>query len=443
MRFIIYKNSILATFCSMFGAAFIAMGVASMFSGELGILAGIGVIAGGLGFMWLGDFISKKKAERKQKKAQQTATQTASRTAAHSAVNSGASNAGKAQAAPQRTYERADSSHSAAQNTYVQPTVAPVISGKPAGKSLAFAGVFFVTATLLALWSLYLYRKLPHFMANSEQVALYVACPLLAIAAFRTRQTQKISVLFVIGFALMTFASVDVSLTTYRAYGFGAYSDNSGIYYAMTLSHILKAASYFLMAVFALFSMQKRKNQLGGIVKWLWFLPIPVLLLAFAKEISNSSVPYVIQKLLENGITWKPRYDLLEAAASIWAIFAVLFSGFAFQSFCRNAESHVQPQYANPAPVQPGNRIACPHCHQMNEEGSVFCAGCGQRIVQPQPMREPVPEPVQKPHPSPVANAPTAPKNVQKEMEAYKDLLDCGILTQEEYDQKIRELTRG
>ena len=67
MRFVIYKNSVLATFCSMFGAAFIAMAVMSMISGELGILPGIGVIAAGLGFMWLGDFISTKKAERKRK----------------------------------------------------------------------------------------------------------------------------------------------------------------------------------------------------------------------------------------------------------------------------------------------------------------------------------------------------------------------------------------
>ena len=68
MRFVIYKNSVLATFCSMFGAAFIAMAVMSMISGELGILPGIGVIAVGLGFMWLGDFISTKKAERKRKR---------------------------------------------------------------------------------------------------------------------------------------------------------------------------------------------------------------------------------------------------------------------------------------------------------------------------------------------------------------------------------------
>ena len=78
MRFVIYKNSVLATFCSMFGAAFVVMAVTSMVSGELGILPGIGVIAAGLGFMWLGDIISTKKAERKRKKAQQAATAAAS-----------------------------------------------------------------------------------------------------------------------------------------------------------------------------------------------------------------------------------------------------------------------------------------------------------------------------------------------------------------------------
>ena len=82
MRFVIYKNSVLATFCSMFGAAFIAMAVMSMISGELGIFSGIGVIAAGLGFMWLGDFISTKKAERKRKKTRQTAAANASASAA-------------------------------------------------------------------------------------------------------------------------------------------------------------------------------------------------------------------------------------------------------------------------------------------------------------------------------------------------------------------------
>ena len=82
MRFVIYKNSVLATICSMFGAAFIAMAVMTLISGELGIFSGIGVIAAGLGFMWLGDFISTKKAERKLKKMWQTAAANASASAA-------------------------------------------------------------------------------------------------------------------------------------------------------------------------------------------------------------------------------------------------------------------------------------------------------------------------------------------------------------------------
>lgn len=63
MRFVIYKNSVLATLCSIFGASFIAMAVMAMVSGELEILSGIILIVAGVGLMWLGDFISTKKAE--------------------------------------------------------------------------------------------------------------------------------------------------------------------------------------------------------------------------------------------------------------------------------------------------------------------------------------------------------------------------------------------
>lgn len=57
--------------------------------------------------------------------------------------------------------------------------------------------------------------------------------------------------------------------------------------------------------------------------------------------------------------------------------------------------------------------------------------------VQPEPRHTaPEPQPQMK----------TAPKaddlEVQKKIQAYKDLLDCGILTQEECEEKIRELTQ-
>ena len=53
-------------------------------------------------------------------------------------------------------------------------------------------------------------------------------------------------------------------------------------------------------------------------------------------------------------------------------------------------------------------------------------------------MRYAAPEP---PQPEPAPRASDA--DVQKQIQAYRDLLDCGILSQEEYDSKVRELTRG
>ena len=125
MRFVIYKNSVLATICSIFGAAFVVTAVTAMVSGELGILPGIGVIAVSLGFMWLGDFISTKKAERKRRKAQQAAS-TASNTA------STASNT-----APAASYG------------------APAVQGKPVNLCAVFSGIFFLLATLLGVWSIF------------------------------------------------------------------------------------------------------------------------------------------------------------------------------------------------------------------------------------------------------------------------------------------------
>lgn len=65
MRFIIYKNSVLATICSLFGSAFIAMAVMALFNQELDIPTGIIVIAIGAALFWLGSFISARKERKK------------------------------------------------------------------------------------------------------------------------------------------------------------------------------------------------------------------------------------------------------------------------------------------------------------------------------------------------------------------------------------------
>ena len=71
MRFVIYRNSVLATICSMFGAVSVVMGVTAVISGELGILPAIGVIAFGIGLMLLAGVISNHKEKKKQAKAAQ------------------------------------------------------------------------------------------------------------------------------------------------------------------------------------------------------------------------------------------------------------------------------------------------------------------------------------------------------------------------------------
>lgn len=68
MRFIIYKNSILATLFSLFGAVFIAMAVMALVNGELDVLSGIGVIAAGLMLMWLASVISARKEKGSRQK---------------------------------------------------------------------------------------------------------------------------------------------------------------------------------------------------------------------------------------------------------------------------------------------------------------------------------------------------------------------------------------
>ena len=176
MRFVIYKNSVLATICSMFGAAFIVMAVTSMISGELGILPGIGVIAAGLGFMWLGDLISTKKAERKRKKAQQAAAAASVSTASCAQPQQAASTASNA--APAASY------------------AAPAAQDRPVNGSAVFAGIFFLLATLLGLWSVF--SPYNHYFDRLGVVEC-AGFLLLAIGCFRMKRTQLANAFHLIG----------------------------------------------------------------------------------------------------------------------------------------------------------------------------------------------------------------------------------------------------
>lgn len=392
----------------MFGAVFIVMAVTSMVSSELGILPGIGVIAAGLGFMWLGDLISTKKAERKRKKAQQTAANVRDSGASHAQLSQ------MAQFVPTSSYT--------AQTANVYPSAAPAV--QPVKKSAVFAGVFFLLASLLEFVSLYTrYSLEPHMMFNSDQIALVAMGLLLMIAAFRTKHTQQVSVLFVIGFLGMGLAGVDVAMVTYRTYGFGSYVANNGaVYHAMVTAPALKAAAYFLMGIFALLSTRRIKQRCGIIVRWLWFVPILPLLLVYAKEISDDDAFYRIMRVFSQhggfpGLKNLLHPVLLHAYVIAFMVLAVCMAGFCFRRLCKR----LAVAYAQPEP-QP-----------------MYASSMQETPAQPQPEpRYAAPEPPKQPEPAPKANN----QDVQKRIQAYKDLMDCGILTQEEFEQKIRELTQ-
>ena len=392
MRFVIYKNSVLATICSMFGAAFIVMAVTSMVSGELGILPGIGVIAAALGFMWLGDFISTKKAERKLKKAQQATAAAASSPTANYAQPQ--------QSAPVASY------------------AASAVQGKRVNISAVFAAILFLLAALLEFIVLSdTFSHIPNYQMNSNQVSMVSMGLLMAIAALRSRHIQQVSVLFILCFLGLALGNLDVALIAYRNFGSGRHP-----LYVMSA---LKAAAYFLLALFALLSTRKIKESCGGIVRWLWFVPMLPLVLGVAMEIlSNDSFWTTIRVFARlgtfPGLQGLTRPSLLQVYAVVLLALAVFISGFCFHRLCRKdaavyTQSEPQPVYYAP-PVQPAQPQPEP----------VYSA--------PEPPRQPV-----QPQAAPKANDP----DVLKQVQAYKDLLDCGILSQEEYDQKVRELTRG
>ena len=381
MRFVIYKNSVLATICSLFGAAFIVLAVTSMISGELGILPGIGVIAAGLGLMWLGDLISTKKAERKQKKAQQAAAEASVSTASCAQPQQAASTASNA--APAASY------------------AAPAAQDRPVNGSAVFAGIFFLLATLLGLWSAF-----SPYNNYFDRLAI-VECAgflLLAIGCFRMKRTQLANAFHLIGALLPAMVCAYSAFNLLRA-------ARHAVAPIPTLALVI--AAFLLMLLFAFCAMKPRGS--GGVTGALWFLP-SVLLTAYL--VIQFDYDFNLNRLLNDFVEnprWMPYPIMLTLFRDIHVIVACFLAGLCFRRICRC-----------PAAVPPMNTP----CDQFQYVPPV-------QPVQPQPEpRHAAPEPPKQPEPAPKAND----QDVEKQIQAYKDLLDCGILTQEECEQKIREL---
>lgn len=426
MRFIIYRNSVLASFLSIFGTGLAAMGVFTLiedFNSE-NLMIAIPAVAIGIGLNVLASFISKRKEQRKRARAAGSAAAGSVRYAQT------AQSAGTAAAGSVHYAQTAQSSGSAAR--YAPVHQAPVAQSRPVKKRCTAAAILFLLTALLEFVSLYmLYTSWdPYHMLTSEELALVAMGALLMIAALRSRHIQQVSILNILGFLGLTLGSVEVALNAYRAYGTGGYTTDSAIHYAVAAAPALKAAAFLLMALFALLSTRKIKAHCGGVVRWLWWLPLLPLVLACSKEITDRDVLWGLRQAASHysgfmGLKFFVRPELLHVYAIALQVLAVLLSGLYFCGLCRRTDAVCdQGSYAPlvqepPVQPQPEMRYAAPE--------------------PPQPeMRYAAPEP---PQPEPAPRASDA--DVQKQIQAYRDLLDCGILSQEEYDSKVRELTRG
>ena len=303
---------------------------------------------------------------------------------------------------------------------------APAAQARPVKKRCAAAAILFLLTALLEFVSLYMRNAQdPWFTLNSEEVALVAMGALLMIAALRSRHIQQVSILNIFGFLGFTLGSVDVALLAYRAYGTGGYATSGSIYYSMFAAPALKAAAYLLMALFALLATRKIKAHCGGVVRWLWWIPLLALALAYSKEIADSEVLWRLRQVASRrggfmGLQFYTRPELLHVYAIVLQVLAVLLTGLYFCGLCRKTDAvYNQGSYVPPVQPQPEMRYAAPE----------------------PPRPEPRYAAPEQPQPEPAPRASDA--DVQKQIQAYRDLLDCGILSQEEYDSKVRELTRG
>lgn len=398
MRFVIYRNSILASICSLFGSACVAMAVGGLIGKEIEILPGIAMIAVGIGLVWLGSVISERKARKKQAKAQAAA-------------------AGKTAQPAQRTAARV--------------SAAPAANAKPAKKAATFANLCFLLAAIVGVWAFYTYGSWMKARATGAAYAAgtvgfdrlsviivmeAVVYAILWITCFGMKKRQEPSAMQAVGFFGLTAINAVLAVSYYQDYGFGGYTSASGIYHAIISVPLLKIAAFVLMAIFAICAMPKARVRCGGVVRALWFVPAVLLGLACAKNISDSFLPELLPHVFAEGVGLTLRPEYVDILCQVFSTLAVAFAGFCYQRISRRGGPVVKQQ----AKVQPEPQYVQPQSAPV-QAAPVYTAPVKQAPAAAQPSRQ----------------------EMEKKLQAYKDLLDCDILTQAEYDEKVRELMRG
>jgi len=430
MRFVIYRNSVLASFLSMFGAAMITLAIVSLINGELGVLESIGAIAGGAGLMWLASVISKHKAKKKQAKAAAAGGRNAGAAAAGSSANAGRAG----------VYQPSGAG-------YASAPVNQAGVGKSLSKPMVIAAIFFMLVLVLGILTNWQYNAngypkvtYGHNYTDIWHTVEYGACILMMIACFLSRRKREVSALHVLGVLGLIASRATGALNKLNVLRNGIFH---GLLRDIEMPPVYEAVAFLLMLIFALASMPKAKRSIGGITKALWWLPTLLMLLGCVIFYNMVEVGSRIGSMLDGKAAPHIPF-IVDLIYQLALVLAVALTGFAFQRSCRNpvAAGEATKSYVQPEPVS-GDVEYCPHCGQANQKGSAFCSGCGQRssVAPPPPRPESQAQP-EPPRPQKTVSE-AERQEMEKKMQAYKDLLDCGILTQQEYDQKINELKRA
>ena len=144
-------------------------------------------------------------------------------------------------------------------------------------------------------------------------------------------------------------------------------------------------------AMFLLFLLTRGEKK--GAAKALWFLPAALMLLA---NIVGGHLPilyHLVKRLLQQRIYWPEMCSALTMLCDIAALFLL---GLALRRFCVGESA---PAYAPEEPVY-------------------------------------APE-----EPTYAPEEPAYDADLEKKLRACRDLLDCGLLTPEEYEEQVYELT--
>ncbi len=458
-----YKNSFLASVVSILGCSAIMGGIMTFMSDSadrgMSIPVAIGLVIGGFLLVLWGKYISDKKAQKKQAKlvaqAKQHSTSTAP--AFKQTVATPVSNPVVTPVSRPVTTPAATPVSTPVYNTqaaFVPQAANHNIIRKPVKASTIFAGIFFIFTIAASLWLSYetgiLNRDIQYMI---RPIIIYTSCFFLMLSSFITRATQEISFLHPIGFLGITAIYAEKLYNIYKIYGFGGYSTAEGIYYNLFLDPLLYAAAFLLLTIFSIFSMKKAKVHLGGIVRALCLIPVLIHIILTVKYVNDSGAVYIVRMMFEKGNFSDINDILIEAASQIFMSLALFFTGIAFQRVCKKPVviPIANAPYFNPVSQRPV--YTSPAQSNPIPQQSVYTPAEQYKPVPQQPVYTPPVQPDPVPQKTEFVEQTSQPETVKavaneydeetaKKYKAYKDLLDCGILSQEEFDENIKKLTR-